>query len=188
MREPVPVSQRPHRAARERPPRVLADTWREGLFDRMDALDLPPSRQVRRPGEAVPVFALPEPTPRQRSLRVLVADDDPVLRHILVYQLESAGWRVTTSVDGDEAARLAAEGDFDALVVDLNLPHKNAFELLEGLDLRGRHAALRVVVLSEQVQEHKVVRSFELGAHDFIQKPLNPRVVLSRLSRLVRGA
>ncbi|MCA9517860.1 MAG: response regulator, partial [Myxococcales bacterium] len=87
---------------------------------------------------------------------------------------------------GVEALGLLRRDGADVLLLDLNLPHKNGFEILEELGPAGT-ASLRVIVMSEQVQDDKIIRAFSLGAHDFVQKPLNPRVVVSRIQRLLRS-
>lgn len=108
-----------------------------------------------------------------------------MLQHILAYQLAEQRWQVDKTGDGVEALRILQGGGADVLLLDLNLPHKNGFEILEELGLAGT-ATLRVIVMSEQVQDDKIIRAFALGAHDFVQKPLNPRVVVSRIQRLLR--
>lgn len=130
-----------------------------------------------------PPLPAPPPLPRTHPVRAVIADDDQVLQHILGYQLANLDWKVTCVADGMELARLLATGEVDLLLVDLNLPHRNAYEILE--DVAALAHRPKVMVLSEQVQEDKVVRAFKLGADDFVQKPLNPRVVMSRTRRLV---
>jgi len=118
-----------------------------------------------------------------KVVRILLADDDKVLQHILGYQLAHLEWKVTCSGDGAEVEQLLHDGQVDVLLIDLNLPHRNAYEILE--HLQGTPGGPRVIVMSEQVQEDKVVRAFKLGADDFVQKPFNPRVVMSRILRLM---
>lgn len=125
----------------------------------------------------------PPPEVAPQVVRAVIADDDLVLQHILGYQLAHLGWKVTCVADGMEVSRLLKSGVVDLLLVDLNLPHRNAYEILEDVAALPRRP--KVMVLSEQVQEDKVVRAFKLGADDFVQKPLNPRVVMSRTRRLV---
>ena len=175
----------PARAERTSTTRVQHDTvrqtqrstWLPEQVDDFDALD------AALPNERTPLPA--DVTPR----RVLIADDDDVLQHILAYQLAEAGWHVFRASDGI-AAQVALETErFDLVLLDLNLPHVNGFELLELLDLR--HTTTRseqVVVMSEQTQDDKVIRAFALGAHDYLQKPLNPQVALSRFRRLLERA
>jgi len=128
----------------------------------------------------VPLVAMSAP------VRVLLADDDPMLEHILGYQLAQLEWQVSCSGDGNEVQRMLRDGLVDVLLIDLNLPHRNAYEILEQLE--GRPDRPRVLVMSEQVQEEKIIRAFKLGADDFVAKPFNPRVVLSRLQRLLKQA
>lgn len=209
--------------------RVLADTIRQGFADFIDpsVIEPPPlparSRKVPRAGvdrsavtmpHVVPsTEAPPLPKPATRSLseapvatetqplRVLVADDDEVLQHILGYQLEAQQWQVAKTGDGEVVLQLVKSGAIDVMLLDLNLPHRNGFEILEQLQLERQSGSrpgvagvagkpgrdVRVIVMSEQIQEDKVVRAFALGAHDYVQKPFSPRVVVSRVERLVKG-
>ncbi|MFO0747574.1 MAG: response regulator [Myxococcota bacterium] len=145
------------------------------------------------PGQTPPPINFPAsrtaataPVPRPAArIRALIADDDEVLQHILGYQLEAHAWSVTKTGDGDVALRMVKGGEVDVLLLDLNLPHRNGFEILE--QMGPGSSAVRVLVMSEQVQEEKVVRAFELGAHDFVQKPFNPRVMVSRIERLLKA-
>lgn len=164
------------------PPESGEGARRPRAAERMRPMTMPPLPEpTSRPG----LSPLPGgmPATASRPIRVLLADDDEVLLHILGYQLAHLQWEVTCSRDGAEVKRLLEEGDIDLVLVDLNLPHRNAFEILEQLNLAG--AATCVIVMSEQVQEDKIVRAFELGAADFVQKPFNPRVVTSRIQRLI---
>ena len=139
------------------------------------------------PPAAAPAIPVPNPSAQPARVRVLLADDDEVLPHILGYQLATMGWEVMRTGDGSEAEALLKTGRIDILLVDLNLPHRNGFEILEQLRPVDNMPKLRVIVLSEQSQEEKIVRAFDLGAHEFVQKPLNPRVVVSRIARLLRS-
>jgi len=157
--------------------RVQVDTVRQDsppgwLADELDALDVVPPAAAAHPA----------------VVSVLLADDDDVLQHILSYQLHEAGWEVVTATDGIAAQQALDERRFDLVLLDLNLPHRNGFELLEHLDLRRTTRGEQVVVMSEQAQDDNVIRAFALGAHDFLQKPLNPQVALSRFRRLLERA
>lgn len=162
------------------PEEVIAEARKKGA--RVRALTLP---ALPEPRESPGVSPLPGGfrNAERRPLRVLLADDDAVMLHILAYQLGQQRWQVTSCADGAEVQRLLAAGEVDVLLVDLNLPHRNAYELLEGL--AGTGIETRVIVMSEQAQEDKIVRAFELGADDFVPKPFNPRVVMSRIQRLL---
>jgi|GEM_PF-1628827 len=180
----APVS-RTTRSRRDRPGRRphQPDTIREEspppwLDDHLDELD---TLSASHPSQLTP-------PPTAERVRVLIADDDDVLQHILAYQLAEAGWEVTRVEDGVAAQVALERGAFDLVLIDLSLPHVNGFELLELLDLRRSGRGEQVVVMSEQAQDKKIIRAFGLGAHDFMQKPLNPRVALSRFRRLLERA
>ncbi|WP_168210459.1 response regulator [Persicimonas caeni] len=122
------------------------------------------------------------------ALSVLVVDDEEIIHRVLRSAFERRGWTVTQANDGREALDRAAKRQFDLVVFDLNLPFKNGFELLG--ELGGAAAAKRpyMVVLSAEGQQESVVRAFELGADDFVSKPVNPDILVARIARLVRPA
>lgn len=148
----------------------------------------------RRPGDDHDVPA--ESAPRgsgsgdvipfhQAAIHVLVADHDRISRRILAHHLERRGWLVQTCENGREAQRLLGARHFHLVLLEALLPQRNGFEILE--DLRQQHDARRnrCVLLSGQHPDESQIRAFALGADDFVAKPFNPLVVVSRLERLL---
>jgi DNA-binding response OmpR family regulator len=119
-------------------------------------------------------------------LSILVADAESMIQRVLRSAFERHGWFVTTTSDGRDAVQLFGESEFDLVVFDLNLPFKNGFELLS--ELGGAAVAQRphMIVLSAERQHDSVLRAFELGADDFMSKPVNPDILIARIERLVR--
>lgn len=99
--------------------------------------------------------------------RLLVIEDDIQVLQGLVSGLLRAGFDVTVATDGDAATQLALR-PFDALVLDLMLPGRTGFDVLAALS--GR-VSTPVIVLSARTELQSRVRSFELGAVDFVPKP-----------------
>lgn len=164
-------------ARQQRPACVVIEAL-TGLRHEPPALPEPPRPSLRRMATQPPAAQTLATT-----IRVLLADDDQVLQRILRYQLAQHDWEVTCSGDGVEVERLLALGQVDVLLIDLDLPHRNAYEILGYA--RGLPTAPRIVVMSEQRQDEKIVRAFELGADDFVHKPISARVLMSRVQRLL---
>jgi two-component system, OmpR family, response regulator VicR len=118
-------------------------------------------------------------------LSILVVDDEPMVQRLLRARFERKGWRVEQAVDGRQAQEASRSQRFDVIVLDLNLPFKNGFELLAELDARSEARGPRTIVLSAEKQQASVLRAFELGADDFVSKPLNPDILVARIERLV---
>jgi PleD family two-component response regulator len=119
-------------------------------------------------------------------LSILVADAEPMIQRVLRSAFERRGWAVSTVSNGREAMQEFDKQTFDLVVFDLNLPFKNGFELLE--DLGGEASVRRphMIVLSAEKQHESVLRAFELGADDFVSKPVNPDILVARIVRLKR--
>ena len=118
-------------------------------------------------------------TERPAPAHILVAEDDPGNRQLLVEVLSADGHRVTTACDGVEALRLAEEGDFDLLLLDLGLPKINGFEVLEKLQAGGWRTPVIVVTGRRAVDD--AVRCIEHGADDFLTKPIHIEVLRARV-------
>ncbi len=115
-------------------------------------------------------------------MRVLVVEDDPGVAGGLVRGLRSAGFDVELATTGAVGARLALEATFAIMVLDLNLPERDGFSVLELL--RGR-STTPVIVLTARTELGDRLRSFELGAVDFVAKPFFIEELVARIrSRL----
>lgn len=113
--------------------------------------------------------------------RVLVVEDDLQVVQGLVSGLSRAGFDVTVAMDGDEACRLAIQ-PFDAIVLDLMLPGRTGYEVLESMS--GR-VSTPTIVLSARSELESRLKSFQLGAVDFVPKPFWIEELVVRLrSRL----
>jgi len=114
--------------------------------------------------------------------RLLVVDDNKVNRLLLTRNLELMGHRVTTAENGRVALEMLRREPFDLLVLDIEMPEMNGFQVLEQLahDLQLRD--LPVVVTSSLEGLDNVVRCIELGAEDYLTKPVNAVLLKARIS------
>jgi len=129
--------------------------------------------------------AFPERADRA-PLAILSADGDAIVQRILRAVFERRGWFVCQVSDGREALDALQAERFDLVVLDLNLAYLNGFELLDALGKRPAAARPRAVVASAQTQPEPVLRAFQLGADDFVDKPLVPEILLARIERLFK--
>jgi two-component system OmpR family response regulator len=117
-------------------------------------------------------------------MRLLLAEDDDLLRSTLKRDLERAGYAVDAVVDGEQAEFLGATEHNDAAVLDLGLPK------LPGLDVlrRWREAgnALPVIVLTARDQWHERVEGLKAGADDYLGKPFHFEELAARVAALLR--
>jgi two-component system, OmpR family, alkaline phosphatase synthesis response regulator PhoP len=123
----------------------------------------------------------PEPS---RKKRVLVIEDDPSIGLGLRINLETEGYEVTLAEDGERGFELASAGNVDIVLLDLMLPKRNGFEILDGLRKRG--IATPVILLSARTEDIDKVTGLELGAEDYVCKPFSLAELLARIRAALR--
>lgn len=116
--------------------------------------------------------------------RVLFADDDPAFREALSIALEDGGHTVTAVVDGLAVLDRWAAVDPEVLVADVNMPRLDGFSVCRRLRERGERVP--IVLLTARDTEIDEALGLELGADDYITKPISTRLVLLRIAALVR--
>ena len=104
---------------------------------------------------------------------ILIVDDDEDLR-LLVRRALRAGHRVLEASTGNEGLVLIESHKPDLLLLDLNMPAPDGFEILKTLRSRNETRSLPVIVLTGQGDEESARSSFQLGATDFLSKPFTP--------------
>jgi len=119
-------------------------------------------------------------------VRILIAEDDPVLADGLSRSLRSAGYAVDTVADGESAdSALTAQG-YDLLILDLGMPRLAGLDVLRRL--RGRGSALPVLILTAADSVEQRVRGLDLGADDYMVKPFALSELEARVRALTRRA
>lgn len=119
-------------------------------------------------------------------MRLLLAEDDPALGADLKARLERAGYAVDWAQDGVEADDLGSVEAYDAVVLDLGLPHRSGLEVLRNWRARGRQQP--VLILTARDAWHEKVDGFKAGADDYLSKPFHIEELLARLQALIRRA
>lgn len=106
-------------------------------------------------------------------LKILYAEDDPVAAELVRSGLRAHGWAVQIARDSMQASMFAAKGDFDLILLDLQMPGGGGYVNLKRLGLSIRTADIPVIVISGTDDERAPEKSRRLGAQAFIRKPLN---------------
>lgn len=117
------------------------------------------------------------------TIKILVVDDDALVRRSVKYQLEREGYTVATAYDG-QTALLAARSDRpDLILLDIGLPGANGLDLAR---IVQTELALPIIFLTARDQEADVVLGLELGAEDYITKPFGMRELIARIRVVLR--
>ncbi|HEV7920950.1 MAG TPA: response regulator transcription factor [Thermoanaerobaculia bacterium] len=117
-------------------------------------------------------------------MRVLIVEDDLVLRSGLVDLLGAAGHAIEAAGDGATGLQRATEEGFDLLLLDLTLPRLDGIELCRRV--RMARPSLPILVLTARGSEDEKVRGLEAGADDYVTKPFGARELLARVEALAR--
>ena len=114
---------------------------------------------------------------------VLVVDDEPIVRDVVVRYLERDGFRTLTASDGDVARALIEEREPSLVVLDVMLPGTDGLALCRWI--RGR-SGLPVILLTARGEEADRIVGLELGADDYVAKPFSPRELVARVRTVLR--
>jgi two-component system alkaline phosphatase synthesis response regulator PhoP len=104
-----------------------------------------------------------------------------------MHRLEREGFEVLIESDGHAAIEAAETGEFSIIILDVEMPRRNGFEVLEQLRSMAALDQTPIVMVTAAGSEREVVRGFELGANDYITKPFSPAELTARLKRFVRS-
>lgn len=120
--------------------------------------------------------------------RLLVADDDPILREFAVANLSTPEVDVDVAEDGIDAWAKVQEGGFDIALIDLDMPGMDGFELIERIRWHEELKHLPIVVVTGREDMVAVDRAYGLGATSFVVKPLNWRLLLHQLAYVLKNS
>ncbi len=117
------------------------------------------------------------------TARILVAEDDPHSRDMLVRRLERRGFTVDAVTDGASCLQQIDAQPPDLLLLDIQMPNLSGLEVLRATRARFSHDALPVILVTALGDSEDVVRGLEAGANDYVVKPINLPVLLADACR-----
>jgi DNA-binding response OmpR family regulator len=120
--------------------------------------------------------------------KVLVIEDEPELRDILIYNLTREGFTVIASGDGYESLQLAQRERPDVVLLDLMLPSMDGWQVCRRLRATQPAANIHIIIVSARDAEEDVLRGLELGADDYIRKPFRLKEIVARVKTVLRRA
>ncbi|MGO4613570.1 response regulator transcription factor [Nocardia sp. 2YAB30] len=118
--------------------------------------------------------------------RVLVVEDEPHLAEMLRRGLELEGYDSRVALTGPDGLRLATDGEFDVVVLDIMLPGLSGYEVLR--QLRAYDVRIPVLMLTAKDGDHEQIDALDMGADDYLTKPFSFMVLVARLRALLRRA
>jgi two-component system alkaline phosphatase synthesis response regulator PhoP len=118
--------------------------------------------------------------------KVLVVDDEEPILELLKYNLEKNGYEVKTALDGARAVDIARKFIPDLVLLDIMMPKMDGVETCRQLRDMPELQKMFVVFLTARSEEYSEVAAFDIGADDYITKPIKPRALMSRIGALFR--
>src|ERR671931_7783 len=118
-----------------------------------------------------------------RDRRVLIVDDEPMVRDVLERYLTRSGFIAESAADGEAAMRAFDASKPDLVLLDLMLPRIDGFDVFHRIRAR---ASTPVIMLTARGDETERVAGLELGADDYVAKPFSPREVVARVQAVLR--
>ena len=125
-------------------------------------------------------------TSKPANKKILVADDEPDVLHLVTTNLKNAGYTVVKAEDGLVALTKARETRPDLIVLDLMLPELSGLEVCKVLKKEPGTAHIPIIMLTAKAEEVDRIVGLELGADDYLTKPFSPRELVLRIKSVMR--
>ena len=123
---------------------------------------------------------------QKEKIKILIVDDEPDILEILKLNLQSEGYKVSTAENGKKALKKVDKINPDLIVLDLMMPIMDGIETCERLRLDSRYKNTLIIFLTARSEDYSQIAALDVGADDYINKPVKPRVFLSKIKSLLR--
>ena len=110
--------------------------------------------------------------------KILVVDDEEVIRKFLRIQLAKLGYEVKEAADGEQALEKLGEDDFDLLICDIMMPKKDGWEVIKEVKSNPKTRGIPVIVLTAKQEEPDMFKGYDLGASYYMTKPFTKAQLL----------
>lgn len=117
-------------------------------------------------------------------MRIILAEDNDILRKSLSFFLESKGFIVDQFSDGKDALDAIKTGEYDLILTDINMPGISGMEITQYVR-QSINSDVPIIILTSSGVEQTELDSFDIGANEFIAKPISPAVLLVRINKLL---
>ena len=121
-----------------------------------------------------------------KAKRILIADDEPDILEIVGYNLSREGYDIYTAKDGSEAVAQAKLLNPDLIILDVMMPRKTGVEVCQLLRSLPAFQDTLIIFLTAMSDEASQIKGLETGADDYVNKPISPKVLVSRVNALFR--
>ena len=118
--------------------------------------------------------------------KVLIIDDDMEFIQLIAEILDSKGYKVGFSLSAEDALKVLDAVDYDLIILDLNMPRINGFDVIEELKSNKRHKLIPILMSTADARKKSVLKAIQLGADDYIIKPVDEELFLEKIGFLFK--
>ena len=115
---------------------------------------------------------------------VLIVDDDKAVQTMLYKVVRSNGLQADIAASGEEALAMTRRKHYDLILLDVNMPGTDGFEVVH--HLRSRNVVSPIIIVSGRQEDHDTLYGLDIGADDYVTKPFNPVVLGAKIKALIR--
>lgn len=117
--------------------------------------------------------------------KILIAEDEEVIRMLIVDTLEEVDYQVLEAADGVEALKLFEQKEFDLLILDYMMPRCTGMEVIEKVRNGSTRSETKILMLSAKNQQHEKEKILSIGANDFMAKPFSPIKLVEKVKAML---
>jgi DNA-binding response OmpR family regulator len=119
--------------------------------------------------------------------KILLAEDEEVLRMLVADTLEEEGYHLDEACDGEEAYKLIQQHEYDLIILDYMMPGYTGIELIQMIKAHPKQAKAKIIMLSAKSQSSDQQNVLRAGADEFISKPFSPLNLLDKVEEILSG-
>ena len=121
-----------------------------------------------------------------KKIKILVVDDDPDIVEIISYNLKKENYKVFSCYNGTDSIKIAEKEKPDLIILDVMMPGMDGIQVCEKLRSKNKFNNTIIMFLSARGEDFTHIVAYDAGADDFVNKPLKPRLLISKVRSLLR--
>ena len=121
-----------------------------------------------------------------KKIKILVVDDDPDIIEIISYNLKKENYKVFSCYNGTDSIKIAEKNKPDLIILDVMMPGMDGIQVCEKLRSKNEFNNTIIMFLSARGEDFTHIAAYDSGADDFVNKPLKPRLLISKVRSLLR--
>jgi two-component system, OmpR family, alkaline phosphatase synthesis response regulator PhoP len=123
---------------------------------------------------------------KKKEIKILLVDDEPDILEIVGYNLTQEGYQIFTAQNGKEAIEMAKKNQPNLIIMDVMMPEMDGIEACENIRKIPELSQTIITFLTARSEDYSMLAGFDVGADDYIAKPIKPKVLVSKVKALLR--